>query len=297
MSGDMPRSPVVYNGLSRHRRIPVAGNAFWFPLLDDLLVAGIEGVPPLVESGTPSGSKWGTKACYTFATANTDNGLKAVDDIDDLYIDSQLSLIGMEPGQQFITALEASYTAATGSTSSLWTHGKNNGNASLLGLALNSGEVPQLHHRAKDQSTTGTTDVLTEQGGTFVAFRNQGLFALVLAIRPVSASAVDIELRMSNGTLTAHYALSGLDVLQAANGGTALPGHPPGLAMASFGGFCVGHRLSSSDVVENCWGRGDGNVGKIGNVQGRKYNNADPDLCADVLAQLLAHPHDFVLLD
>ncbi len=292
----MPRNPAVYNGSSRHRRIPLAGSAIWFPTLDDLLTAGISGLPAMTEVGTPSGSKWSTDGLYTFQTTNTTNALNALDDDDDPYMDQVLSLIGME-GQRII-AYEASYTDAPGGTSCMFMHGRNSVGASALGFAITSSEVPQFIARGRGNSAgTGTTTNLSATSGTFTQFKNQGRFAVVLGIRPTSSELVDVELRLGNGTLSALYTGTNIDVVQAGLSGTHPPGWNSGITMEDFGGLTLGARNASSvGSYDNFWGRGGTNVGQLGNLQARSYDY-DANLVGDVLAQMLAHPHDFVLLD
>lgn len=297
MSGEMPRNPAVYNGLSRHRRIPIAGSAIWFPMLDDLLTAGIDSLPTMTEVGTPSGAKWGTDGLYTFQTTNTTNCLNAQDDdVDGLYMNQVMSLIGME-GYRII-AMEASYTVDPAGTSTIFFYGRNSIPASAYGFAITSSEAPQFIARGRGNSAgTGTNTTLTASSGTFTQFKNQGRFAMVLGVRPVSASTVDVELRVGNGTLSALYTGSAIDVIQSGVSGTHPPGAYDGITMSDFGGLTLGARNSSSvGTNDNFWGRGTASVAQIGNFQARSYDY-DVDLVGDVLAQMLAHPHDFVLLD
>lgn len=298
---NMPRNPAVYNGISRHRRIPQAGGAIWYPLLDGLLAPGITDLQPLSEiitSGSAHANKWDTPGMYTLPVANggTDSVLlTAADDEDDLYNNSQLTLQGMAPGLQIIMACEASYTSGPGGNSALWGFGKQTAAATLLSLQISSAEAPAFHHRAKDAGAA-VGDVLNATSGTFTQFKNQGRFAAVFAIKPVSATAVDVELRLGNGTLSAVYTATGIDMTQGTSDVSKLPGVSGGITMANFGGLALGGRNGAS-APEASWGRGAGNTGAIGNWQARRYASTDADLCADVLAQLLAHPLDFVLLD
>lgn len=284
----MIRHPSVYTTTPSRNLVPAAGSAIWYPLHGDFS-AGINGLPSLTEIGTPSGSVWGTPLVWTAQTANTTNGLNAEDDIDDLYNDSQLSLVGMAVGDQYITCLRASYTHQPDGVATLWGHGKQNSTATLLGLQITSGRLPQITHRAKGQ-TTQTSTTMTAQGATtFTDFQNQGIFELVMSLRPVSANTVDIEMRMSNGTLSAHYALSGEDML---GDGTTLPGVSGGVSMANFVGLSIGFRNGAS-AAETFWGRGTSCVGQIGGFAARKFSTYDSNRVADTLASMLPRPGEF----
>lgn len=291
----MIRHPSVYTTTPSRNLVPAAGSAIWYPLHGDFS-AGINGLPSLTEIGTPSGSVWGTDLVWTAQTANTTNGGYAVDDENDLYNNSQLSLVGaVTDTDQFITALTASYTVTPSGAAMLWAHGRLSSGASLLGLGLSSGGVPQLHHRAKSQVGGSLVDSLTLGSVTdFEDFKGQGLFALVMSLRMVSASNCEVELRMGNGTLSANYTGT-IDVLQLGAGtpGTALPGYPPGYTFSSFGGLTIGHRLSSAGAAEAFWGSNTACVGQIGGFAARKFTTYDADRATDTLASMLARPGEF----
>lgn len=286
----MVRDPLFRVGEPAHNLIPSAGGAVWYPLHDSLLAAGIADLPALAELGTPSGAKWGTSGMYTLPEANTDCALNAVEDEDDLFLSSHLSLYPATLDAHYIIALDASYVAAPSGNSALWSWGKDTGTASLLGLDITSGELPRFNARGKDSSAT-TNQSLTAQSGTFAAFRNQGIFSLVLGVRMVSASAVDVELRLGNGTLSAHYAASNVDVLNAGTGGTAVPGISGGVTMGNFGGLYLGCKGAASPT--NFWGRGAGNTGAVGNFSARRFPTYSASRVADALAFMVARKRDF----
>lgn len=292
----MPRNPIFNVAVPAHNMIPAAGGAVWYPLHDDSLAAGIPELPTLTETitGSAHADKWTTPGFYTFPLDNgatNDVELGCQDDDEDLHINSQLSLVGMAVGDHFITCLEASYTQAPGSSSCLWAHGKNNSTATLLGLQISSAEVPIFMTRAQGEGSA-STPTLTASFGTFTAFKNQGTFALVMGIRPLSSTNVEVELRMSNGTLSAIYALASTDILGA---NTGLPGVQGGISMANFGGFSLGYRNGAS-AADNWWGRGSGgggNLGRIGNFSARKFTTYSATRVADTLASMLVRPRDF----
>lgn len=290
----MPRNPVFFTGEPSHNLIPAAGSALWHPLHDSSLVPGIVGIPTLTKTvvGSVNAGEWSTPGLYTFPVNNGGAGntvsFNALDTDPELLMDSQLSLFGMTIGQHYLTALQASYVAAPDGNSTLWCYGKNT-TASFYALELTSGEAPRLNRRGKG-ATGGTGTPLTAQSGTFTSFKNQGVFSLVLGLRPVSATAVDVEMRMGNGTLSAHYALSGLDMT--VTDGSAPPGVSGGILMSDFGGLTLGAR-GTSTTPDNFWGRGAGNTGQIGNFSARKFNNYDANRVTNALAYMLSRQRDF----
>lgn len=287
----MPRDPVLYTATPSHNLIPGAGSAVYYALHNSSLAAGIEGLPgPLTELGTPSGAKWDTPGMYTLPTANADCALNVRDDADDLFIDSQMSLYGMQVGQQYITAIEASYSADPNTNCTLWCYGRNTGTASFYALMINGAELPRLERRGGGASGSLQT-TLDVQSGTFAAFRGQGIFALVMSLRPVSATAVDVEMRMGNGALSAYYTLTAADMT--VTGGSTPPGVQGGISMADFGGLMLGGRGAAGGGADNLWGAGAGNTGAIGNFSARKFGTYSASRVADTLAVMLSRPRDF----
>lgn len=293
----MIRHPAVYTAPPSRSLVPAAGSGIWYPLHDSSLASGIVDVPDAVRTltGSPHANEWDTPLMITFPVTNGDAAdmvaIQVTDDENDLYVDSQLSLVGMAVGDQFITAMQASYTASPGGNSFLWAYGKDNSTASMLGFYISSGEVPGFYHRAKGQTTTGVTDPLTASVSTFTTLKNQGTFNLVASIRPVSATEVDIELQASNGTQACTYTASAIDVLQAANSGTELPGVSGGITMANFVGLGIGGRNGAS-TFGNCWGRGT-NTGRLGGFAARKFSTYSANRVTDTIASMLARPGEF----
>lgn len=293
----MPRDPVFVTSEPSHNLIPTAGNAIWFPLHDSSLLPGVPSLPTMAEVGTPSGSKWGTAGLYTFQTTNTTNVLNALDDDDDRYMDGVLSLVSMTG--HLIVAFDVSYTDAPGGTSCVWWYGRNSIPASALALSITSSEGPQFLARGRGNSAgTSTTTNLTATSGTWTQFKNQGRFSAVLGIRPTTSVLVDVELRLGNGSLSAIYTGTDIDVVQASLSGTHPPGANTGITMADFGGLTFGGRNASSvGTYDNFWGRGGTNVGRVGNFQARKYATYSSTRVTEKLAKMLARPRDFVLED
>lgn len=286
----MPRDPLFRVGDPAHNLIPPAGGAIWYPLHDSLLAAGVPNLPTLVELGTPHGSKWGTAGMYTLQAANTTNALNVLDDAEDLVLNSQLSLVGMQAGQQFIIACEASYVAAPTGNSMLWCFGKNTGTASFYGLQISAGEAPSLAYRGKNSSGSSTV-TMTAQSGTFASFRNQGVFACVLGVKPLDARYVDLELRLGNGTLSAYYTSTASGDMHA-TAGDAPPGISGGVSMANHGGLTLGSHMGAV-AADNFWGNGAGNTGAIGNFAARKFNSYSATRVAKTMAFMLARKRDF----
>lgn len=293
----MPRDPVFVTSEPSHNLIPAAGGAVWIPLHDDSFLPGITGLPTMTEVGTPSGSKWGTAGAYTFQTQNTTNGLNALDDIDDLYLDQVLSFVGMQVGEQRIIAMELSYTDTPSGTACIFCYGRNAEGQSGYALSITTSEGPQFLRRPKNGGSSGTTENINVSSGTFTQFKNQGRFAMVFGITVASASTVDLELQLGNGTLSAVYAETGIDLLL--TGGTP-PGVADGISMSDFGGLTLGARNAASiGTIDNFWGNSASgtSVGKIGNFQARKYTTYSATRAAEKLAKMLARPFDFVLED
>lgn len=292
----MVRDPLFRVGEPAHNLIPSAGNAIWYPLHDSSLMAGIAGLPTLVEtvtSGAASGAAWTTPGLYTFPANNgttNDVVLRAIDDDEDRLLDAQLSLYGMAAGQQTIIACEAAYTAAPGGTATLWCYGKQSGSTSFYSLSITSAEAPQLAYRGKSSSGQPNR-ALTAQSGSFGQFRGQGIFAVVLGIRPTDGQYADLELRVGNGTLSAYFAATGVDMW--ATGGTAPPGISGSTTAAQFGGVTLGARLGSAGAPETWWGRGAGNTGAVGNFAARRFGSYSAARVADTLAYLLSRKRDF----
>lgn len=299
----MIRHPAVYTAPPSRNLVPPAGSAVWYPLHDSSLEPGVPDCPALTADGTPAADPWVTDCVYTFQTANTTNGLSAVDDIDDLYNDSQLSLVGSAVGDQFMVALWASYTVAPNGNAQLYAHGKDTGTATVIGLQLSSSEVPIFYHRSKGQSTTNVSETLTADSGTFTSLKNTGLFAVVVSLRPTSVSAdltvlgatalFDIAVHASNGTQSCIYASTGVDFLQYDQGGRELPGVSGGVSMANFGALTIGCRLNSSSALSNFWGRNTACVGAIGGFAARRFATYSSTRAADTITSMLARPHEF----
>ena len=298
----MIRHPAVYTAPPSRSLVPAAGSGIWYPLHGDF-TAGIEDLEPLVETGTPSGSVWGTPLVWTAETNNTANGSLATDDEDNLYNDAQLSYVGAAVGNQFVYAMRASYSAATGGNSFLFGYGRDSATYTLTGLYVSSSDVPGFYHRAKGQSVSGATSALGGDTGTFVSLRGQGIFELVLSVHVKQVSAdltvsgatalVDLVLHASNGTQSCIYSASDVDILQWANDGRELPGISGGVTAANMGGLSIGGRLNASAVMGNGWGRGAGNVGPVGGLAVRKFTTHDADRVPATLASMLARPGEF----
>lgn len=293
----MVRDALFRVGDPSHNLIPSAGGAVWFPLHESSFASGVPDIPALTESitGSAHATKWGTLGAYKFPVDHGNGnvvGLNALDDIDDLFMDSQLSLYGMSAGQEIVIATEASYTVSPSANATLYCYGKNT-TASFHSLYLSASEVPNWFKRGKGAGGSSATP-LTQQGGTaFSALKNAGIFALVMSIKPTSGQLADIELRASNGTSSVVYTAAGVDTW--ATGGTAPPGVSGGITMENFGGLTLGSR--NNGTFDQCWGSGATGLGQIGNFQARKYASYSSGRCAAKLAKLLARPRDFVLED
>lgn len=298
----MIRHPAVYTAPPSRSLVPAAGSGIWYPLHGDF-TAGIEGLEALVETGTPSGSVWGTPLVWTAQTDNAANGSLATDDDDNLYNDAQLSYVGAAAGNQYVYAMRASYSDDTGGNSFLFGYGKDSSTHTLTGLYLSSSNVPGFYHRAKSQDTNGVTSALSAVTSTFVSLQGQGIFELVFSVHVTQVSAdltvggatclVDLLLHASNGTEACVYSASDVDILQYANGGRELPGISGSVTGATMGGLALGGRLNTSAVMGNCWGRGTGNVAQLGGFAARKFGTYSASRVADTLASMLARPGEF----
>lgn len=290
----MIRHPSVYTDSSSTNLIPGAGSAVWYPL-HGMLNPGIVDLPvaeEIITAGSASGSKWTTDGVYTFPDDNgvtNDIAVRAVDDPDDLFIDSQMSMVGMVADNHFITTVQAYYDVDPNATSCLWCYGRSaSGTATCIALQISGAEVPSVILLGK--GGTQNSAALSADSGTFASLRGT-LFTLVLGLRAVSTSAVDIELRMSDGTTTAIYSASAQDVMQ--GGATAPPGVSGGVTMANFTGLTLGARVASGGTTENWWGRTASNTGKIGGFAARKFTTYSATRVTDTLASMLARPLEF----
>lgn len=288
----MARDPLFRVGDPAHNLIPAHGGAVWYPLHEALLTAGVAGLPALTELGTPSGSKWGTSGAYTFPTANTDCALLAADDATNLYLSSQLSLYPGAVDVHIIIALDLSFSVAPSGSSTLWSFGKYS-TASLIGIDMTASEVPRFVARGKGASSgTAVQQNLTAQSGTLTSFRNQGLFSMVVGIRLVDVTSTtahaDVELRAGNGTLSAYYTASNVDVR---GDGSDVPGISGGILMSDFGGLYLGARGATSPT--NFWGSGASQVGKLGNFSARRFETYNAARVTDALAFMVNRQRDF----
>lgn len=290
----MIRHPAVYTAPPSSNLIPFAGSGVWYPL-HGVLAPGIVDLPEIAEvvtSGSASGSKWTTDGVYTFPDDNgvtNDIALRAVDDEDDLYIDSQMSMVGMVADNHFVTTVQAYYDVDPNATSCLWCYGRaSSGTATCIALQISGSEVPTVVLLGKGGTQNSVT--LSADSGTFASLRG-ALFTLVLGMRAVSTSEVDIELRMSDGSTTAVYSASAQSVMQ--GGATAPPGVSGGVTMANFTGLTLGARANASGVTENWWGRTASNTGKIGGFAARKFTTYSATRVTDTLASMLARPLEF----
>lgn len=284
----MVRDPVFRVGDPAHNLIPAAGGAVWYPLhADSLLVSGISGIPALALTGTPAADPYVTPGVYTFPTNNADAVLKAEEHATNLYLSEHLSLYGSAVGSHFIVAMDLSFSTAPGGTATIWGWGRNLSASTLLGMDLTSGESLRLVYRSKGSGAIANP-ALTASVGTFGAFRNQGVFSMVVGIRLLSATNIEMEVRLGNGTLSALYTLASTDVQGA---GTAIPGISDGVTMADFGGLYLGARMTST--LSNFWGNGVANVSTIGNFSARKFDTYDADRVTDTMAYMVNRKRDF----
>lgn len=283
----MPRDPIFHTEEPSRNLIPAAGGAVHYPLhADSLLVAGISGLPDLVQLGTPAGSPYATAGVYTFPTNNTDAALQAEEHATNLYLDAHLSLYGSAVDSQIIVAMDVSFSAAPAGTATLWCWGRNLSASTIIGLDLTSSETPRFLHRSKGGTLANPT--MTADSGTFAAFRNQGVFSLVMGLRLVTSTTLAVDMLLGNGALSAQYSLAEFDVLGA---GTAIPGISDGITMADFGGLYLGTRGAA--VPQNYWGNGAANVSALGNFSARKFDSYSAPRVTEVMDYMVNRKRDF----
>lgn len=294
----MIRDPLIRSVNNGHNLLPQAGGGIWLPLHNSSFLPGVPNLPTVVETvaaGSASGSKWATKGMYRFPDDNgTTNNviLQCTDDIDDLYLDQVLTLVGAPA--HLLICMQASYDAVPSGNSNLFCYGRNSAvdSTTFYGLDITSAEAVRFARLGKGGTTSTTT--LTAQLSGFASLRGNGVFNLSLGIRFTGETTADIEVQASNGTQTCIYTGTGLNMLTA--GGTALPGWDAAFLMAEFVGLALGGRNGASGPDAN-WGNGSGNTAEIGNFQARKYATYSATRVADKLAKMLARPRDYVLED
>lgn len=297
----MVRDPLFHVADPAHNRIPPAGSAIWYRLRD-ASPTGIAGLPSLVKTvvGSVSASEYADSTLYQLPDDNGnplgEGGVSpryvqfiAEDDEDDLFLDQVLTLVGMQVGEQIIVGVDVAYVEQASTTGMLWGFGRTSTH-SHIGFGITSGELPLFAWRPKgDPSTNHSQNLTLMSGSSFAAFKGQGRFAVVTSIVPASATTVDVEMRIGNGTLTGVYSYAGIDIR---TGGTENPGVSGGVSMSNFGGLAIGSLLGASAATQ-FWGRGATNVGRIDQlVAARRAYSASRT--ADVLAQMTTtHRLDF----
>lgn len=292
----MPRDPLFRVGLSAHNRLPFAGSAFWYRLRDSVDPVGIEGIPPMTKTliaGSASGSAYSDPTFYQLPTdnGNTDTvQFVAQENENDLFLDSVLTLQGMVAGEQIIVAQSLAYVEQASTNGYLWTWGSD-GNHSQWGFYITTGEVPTLRYRPRNGS--GATQTLTAGGGTtFASFKGVGRFSVVMSAHVIDTTHIDVQMLIGNGTLTATYTASNIDV-SGGGGASVNPGISGGSSMANFVGLSVGSSGAAGGTNTSFFGRGATNVVKLDQIIGWR-GTYDADLMAAVLDSMaVTHKLDF----
>lgn len=262
----MIRTPALYTATPLHGRIPEAGTAFSYALRRNGGQALITGIPDLTKTvtGVVSDSEYTDPRLYQYPNDNGNTNkvqwVAAEDEDEGSALNRVLTLRGMSVGEQIIVATDLAYEEQAGTNGTLWSWGAN-GAKSLIGFAISVGEVPQFHFRANTASggSLGSQAMTSVGVSTFADFKAQGRFACVMSIVPVSATTVDVEMRIGNGTLEGRYTASAIDVTQAGSGTN--PGYINGTSMATFVGLSIGS-LGAAGANVSYWGRGGANVGR-----------------------------------
>lgn len=286
------RNPAVYTGAPLHNSIPAAGSAFWYRLRDSVDTSGIEGIPPLAKTGTPSGSEYADPTMYTLPL---DNGASAPiqfiaqEDATDLFLNRVLTMVGMTAGEQIIVAMDLSYIEQATTNGTLWTWGVNSAH-SVVGFNITSGEIPQLNYKPRNGSTYTSTALTFGTGSNFAAFKSVGRFACVMGFRVLDATHVDVTMRIGNGTLTGNYTLSNVDMRL---DGTANPGISGGSSMSTFVGLSIGSAGVTGGPNTSFFGRGGTNTAKLDNVIGWRGTYAAGRTAAVLNEMAVTHKLDF----
>lgn len=319
----MPRQLILYSFAPVMNRLPVVGQAIWYPLhgtYDAGLPPGQTGLPdlaPVIKAGSEAAGKWSTTSgLYTFPADNNGNirtpagaansiGLQPASvDLDEEtdYIDQVMSLTSSPVGSELVVFCDVAFVdqgnAADDEIGTIWYYGRAGFNGACnMGLVLSKTEVPQFHWRGVTSSTS-SSHAMTAGGGaekTFVDMKNQGRFSTVMSIYLSASLTLTTKLYIGHasvgqGTYTYTADLSD-------GGGTAPPGRNA-VAVADWQSITLGCRPNTS-TYDQFFGMGSGNTGKIGGFGARQYDTYDSARGAAVLADLLARPLEFprTLLD
>jgi hypothetical protein len=160
----------------------------------------------------------------------------------------------------------------------------------MWGLSFTSAGLPNISHRARNDTGVVNTVLDLVSGSALSAFIGQGAFQIALGIKILSATSVDVELRAGNGTLSSVYTKTAYNMMGAA--GTALPGRSGGTTVANFGGVTIGarHTGSSFDAFA---GLGAANLARYAAWQAKDYAAWRADRVSDVLADAILRQGDF----
>lgn len=289
----VPRNPVFSQITPRHNRLP-HGAGLWWPLHSSL--AGMPDTPSLTEIvtvGSAAAGKW-TDDLFMYSLP-TDNGntngvaLLAPHDEDDNSIEQVIGLTTAAVGTQVLIGGTARWGDQADNFGWFWCYGINSTH-SQIGLYLNSSETLLLNYRGK-QSSNETALTLTLSAGT--ATTNTGWRGTdvqhVTSLYLSSALTATVEVRLGNGTLSAHY--TGTATFSD-NSGTAPPGR--GTATASqHPGFMVGGRIASGPTATQLFGKGAGHSARYGNICARRFTTYDSGYALQAVTDLLARPDDY----
>lgn len=289
----IPRHALLPRIVPRHNRLP-GGSGLWWPLHGSLV--GMDETPTLTElvtAGAAAAGKWTDDALmYSFPADNGGaNGvaLLAPHNEEDDSIEQVIGLVSAAVGTQVLVGGTVRYGNQLDNGGWWWCYGVNS-TYSQLGLSFNTGETLIFQYRAKGASTD-TSVTLTLAAGTATsdaAWRDTDV-QHVTSIHMTGPLAADVEVRLGNGTLAAHY--TGVANF-ADNGGTAPPGR--GTADSSqHPGLLFGGRLGTGPTATNLLGKGAGHSARIGNACARRYAAYASGRALQAVADLLARPDDY----
>lgn len=270
----------------------------WY-LPQEVETRGFQELPPLAERYMASGATsnpgaYDTAGVYTLLT---DNGgaaggvaLVAVDDNTERKIDAAMSLMGMASDHQWLIAMKASHELSA--AQSFWfVYGCHSSLSSMYGLHVSASDVVTFTSRGLGESASTNTAMTRDSGPVYGDFDGQGEYTVLLNIRAVSTTAVDVQVKIVHDTVgTSVWSASGIACGDDAN---SLPGITASQTASEFGGLMLGARMksiASAGEPEKFFGIGTGHTATIGTFQARKWGDYDAGRIDDAAAAILADP-------
>jgi hypothetical protein len=245
---------------------------------------------PTLALATGATGNWNAQGYYAFPAGNTTDVANSDNSIT---LDSVLSTVGMQPGNQWIIAHEQTTPNHSG-TGFVWCYGNDGSSQSFIAMAMISTEVFQFQFRGVGASVA-TTHQFVMSSLPLTGKR----CSVVLSIEAQSQTTVIVRaLARTLDSDAAWLDLGASGVLDLrANSATANPGR----ATVNHAGLTIGARPTTGWTpagkatignYASLFGNGSGN-GRVGNLCARKFGTTDAARLQAVADSLWAKPREY----